>query len=88
MFEVEIDRSNCKSCGACTKVSQILFLDEDNLVNMEGGFLEGEIVEGLIKSIYEIQTSVSICPNDCFKIYDENTAEEIKIERNANLGES
>ena len=36
MFEVEIDRSICKGCGACTKASQILYLDDDNLVNMQG----------------------------------------------------
>ena len=85
MIEVEIDRSNCKGCGACTKPSQILFLDDDNLVNMDGGFVNEDTVEGLVKSIYEIETSASICPNDCFTLYDEDSGEEIVVERNALL---
>ena len=32
MYEVEIDRGNCKGCGACTKPSQILFLDDGKIV--------------------------------------------------------
>ncbi|MBQ6220435.1 MAG: ferredoxin [Methanosphaera sp.] len=87
MFEVEIDRGNCKGCGACTKASQILFLDEDGLVNMQGGFVDEDTVEGMVKTIYEIDTSASICPKDCFTIIDEDTGEEIEIERHANLNE-
>ncbi|HIH36077.1 MAG TPA: hypothetical protein HA277_00495 [Methanosphaera sp.] len=85
MIEVEIDRANCRGCGACTKPSQILFLDDQKLVNMEGGFVDDDVVEGLVKSIYEIETSASICPNDCFTLYDEDTGEEIEVERNALL---
>lgn len=88
MFEVEIDRGNCKGCGACTKPSQILFLDDDGLVNMQGGFIDDDMVEGFVKSIYEIETSASICPNDCFTVTDDDTGEEIKIERNALLEEN
>ncbi|RAP52752.1 MAG: hypothetical protein BZ138_02440 [Methanosphaera sp. rholeuAM270] len=87
MIEVEIDRANCKGCGACTKPSQILFLDDDGLVNMEGGFVGDDTVEGLVKSIYEIEVSASICPNDCFTLYDENTGDEIEVERNGLLEE-
>ena len=86
MYEVEIDRGNCRGCGACTKASQILFLDEENLVSMEGAFVDDDTVEGFVKSIYEIETSASVCPNDCFTVYDE-TGEEIEIERNALLEE-
>lgn len=85
MYEVEIDRNNCKGCGACTKTSQILFLDEDNLVNMQGGFIDDGIVEGFVKTLYEIETPASICPKDCFTVYDENTGDEIEIERHANI---
>ncbi|WP_323737239.1 ferredoxin [Methanosphaera sp. ISO3-F5] len=85
MYEVEIDRNNCKGCGACTKTSQLLFLDETNLVNMQGGFIEDGIVEGLVKSLYEIETPASICPKDCFTVYDENSGEEIEIERHATI---
>jgi ferredoxin len=85
MIEDEIDRTNCKGCGACTKPSQILFLDDDNLVNMKNGFVEDGTVEGLVKSLYEIEVSASICPNDCFTLYDEDTGEEIEVERNALL---
>lgn len=85
MYEVEIDRETCKGCGACTKISQILFLDDDNLINMYGGFKDETIVEGLINSLQEIETSASICPNDCFTIYDEDSGEQIKIERHANI---
>ena len=49
MIEVEIDRSNCKGCGACTKPSQILYLDDDNLVNMDGGFVNEDTAEVLVK---------------------------------------
>ncbi len=85
MIEVEIDRLNCKGCGACTKASQILFLDDEKLVNMDGAFVNEGVVEGLVKSIYEIETSASICPNNCFTLYDEDTGEEIEVERNALL---
>ncbi len=85
MIEVEIDRSNCKGCGACTKPSQVLYLDDENLVNMEGAFVDGDSVEGLVKSIYEIEVSASICPNDCFTLIDDDTGEEIEVERNALL---
>lgn len=81
MYEVEIDRTDCRKCGACTKASQILFLDEDNLINMEGGFVNDSMVEGMVKTLYEIETPASICPEDCFTIYDENTGDEIEIER-------
>ena len=80
MIEVEIDRSNCKGCGACTKPSQILYLDDDNLVNMDGGFVNEDTVEGLVKSIYEIENAASLCPEDCFTVYDDD-GEEIEIER-------
>ena len=51
-----------------------------------GLFVELEnTVEGLVKSIYEIETSASICPNDCFTLYDEDSGEEIVVERNALL---
>ena len=83
MYEVEIDRTNCRGCGACTKASTILFLDDDNLVNLEGGFLEDNTVEGMVKTIYEIETSASICPEDCFTVYDEATGDEVEIERHA-----
>lgn len=81
MYEVEIDRSNCKGCGACTKTTQLLYLDEDNLIAMEGAFVDDDTVEGMVKSLYEIETPASICPNDCFTVYDDETMEEIEIER-------
>ena len=81
MYEVEIDRSNCKGCGACTKTTQLLYLDEDNLIAMEGAFVDDDTVEGMVKSLYEIETPASICPNDCFTVYDDDTMEEIEIER-------
>ena len=84
MLEVEIDRNNCAGCGACTKASMISFLDEDKLVNMQGAYVEDGIVEGFVKTIYEIETSASICPNDCFTVFDES-GEEIEIERHAKL---
>lgn len=84
MFEVEIDRSICKGCGACTKASQILYLDDDNLVNMQGAVVEGDIVEGFVRTIYEIETSASICPEDCFDVYDDN-GDKVVIERNAKI---
>lgn len=83
MYEVEIDRSNCKGCGACTKTSQLLYLDDDNLIAMEGAYVDDERVEAMVKTLYEIETPASICPNDCFTIYDDDTMEEIKIERRA-----
>ena len=81
MYEDEIDRSNCKGCGACTKTTQLLYLDEDNLIAMEGAFVDDDTVEGMVKSLYEIETPASICPNDCFTVYDDDTMEEIEIER-------
>ena len=81
MYEVEIDRANCKGCGACTKTSQLLYLDENNLIAMEGAFMGDGTVEGMVKTLYEIETPASICPNDCFTIYDDDTTEEVKIER-------
>jgi len=81
MYEVEIDRSNCKGCGACTKTTQLLYLDEDNLIAMEGAFVDDDTVEGMVKSLYEIETPASICPNDCFTVYDDDTMEEVEIER-------
>ena len=83
MYEVEIDRTNCKGCGACTKTSQLLYLDDDNLIAMQGAFMDDESVEGVVKTLYEIETPVSICPNDCFTVYDYDTTEEIEIERRA-----
>jgi hypothetical protein len=35
----------------------------------------------MVKTLYEIETPASICPNDCFTIYDDDTTEEVKIER-------
>ena len=52
---------------------------------MEGAFVDGDSVEGLVKSIYEIEVSASICPNDCFTLIDDDTGEEIEVERNALL---
>lgn len=80
MYEVEIDRSNCRKCGACTKTSQILFLDDNNLINMEGGYVSDNLVEGFVKSLYEIENAASLCPEDCFTVYDDD-GEEIEIER-------
>lgn len=85
MFEVEINRSKCIGCGACTKVSQILYVDDDNLINMRGGVVEDNMVDGFVKSIYEIETSASICPEDCFTVYDDDTGDEIEIERHAKI---
>ena len=84
MFEVEIDRNICKGCGACVKTSQILYLDEENLICMNGAVIEDNIVEGIIANLYEIETAASICPEDCFTIYDDD-GDEVEIERNANL---
>ena len=83
MYEVEIDRTNCKGCGACTKTSQLLYLDDDNVIAMQGAFMDDESVEGVVKTLYEIETPASICPNDCFTVYDCDTTEEIEIERRA-----
>ena len=83
MYEVEIDRTICKGCGACTKTSQLLYLDEDNLIAMEGAFVDENTVEAMVKTLYEIETPASICPNDCFTVYDDETMEEIEIERRA-----
>ena len=85
MFEVEIDRSKCRGCGACTKPSQILYLDDDNLVNMKGGFVDDNILTGMVKSIYEIEVSASICPEEIIIVYDEDTGEEVEIEKNGLL---
>ncbi|OED29569.1 hypothetical protein [Methanosphaera sp. WGK6] len=85
MFEVEIDRSTCKGCGACTKTSQILYIDEENLVCMNGGMIDNNLICGFIRSIYDIEISASICPMNCFKIYDDDTGEEIEIERHSNI---
>ncbi len=84
MYEIEIDRSNCRSCGACTKASTILYLDEDELVNMEGAFIDDNIVSGFVKSLYDVETSASICPEDCFTVYDEND-DVVEIERHAKI---
>jgi ferredoxin len=82
LLDVEIDRANCKGCGACTKPSQILYLDDDNLVNMKGAVVVDDTVEGMVNSLYEIETSASICPNDCFTVFNED-GDEIEIERHA-----
>lgn len=84
MYEIEIDKSECKGCGACTKVSQILYLGDDNLINVQGAFEEDGRIEFSVKSLYEIEVPASICPKDCFTVYDEDF-EEVKIKRNANL---
>ena len=83
MYEVEIDRAKCKGCGACTKTSQLLYLDDDGLIAMEGAFNGEDTVEAMVKSLYEIETPASICPNDCFTVYDDETLEEVEIERRA-----
>ena len=62
-------------------------MDDDGLINMEGAFVDDDIVEGFVKSIYEIETSASICPNDCFTVINDDTGEEVEIERNALLEE-
>ena len=85
MYEVEIDRSKCRGCGACTKVSQALYLDEDNIVNMQGAFLDDQTLNAMVKSLYEIETPASICPEDCFTVYDDQTDEEVIIERRAKI---
>lgn len=84
MYEVEINRNECRGCGACIKTSQILILDDDNLVAIEGGFIDSDnIASKVIKSLYEVETAASICPEDCFIIYDDDTGDEIEIERNS-----
>lgn len=85
MYEIEIDRANCKGCGACTKTSQLLYLDENNLVAMKGAFMEDDVVEGMVKTLYEIETPASICPKDCFTVIDDDTMEEVEIERHATI---
>lgn len=85
MYEVEIDRRKCRRCGACTKASQTLFLDEENLINMEGAYVEEDTVEGFVKTLYEIETPASICPEDCFTVYDDETGEKIEIERRSTI---
>lgn len=84
MYDVEINRNCCRGCGACTKISQILYLDDDNLVNMESAIVDDNIVEGMVRSLYEIETSASICPEDCFDVYDEE-GELVEIERHAKI---
>lgn len=84
MFDVEINRNTCKGCGACTKTSQLLYLDDENLVCMQGAVIEDNIVEGMVDSLYEIETPASICPTDCFTIFDDD-GNEVPIERHANI---
>lgn len=85
MYDVEIDRSICKGCGACTKVSQMLYLDENNKIAVQGGIIDDDCVEILISSLHEIETAASICPKECFKVYDDDTLDEIKIKRHATI---
>lgn len=84
MFDVEINRNTCKGCGACTKTSQILYLDDENLICMQGAVIEDNIVEGTVDSLYEIKTSASICPTDCFTVFNDE-GDEVFIERHANI---
>ncbi len=83
MYEVEIDRSTCKGCGACTKASQILFLDDDGLINMKGGVIADDSVEGLIRNIYDVKNSASVCPTQSIHLFDDDTGDEIEIERHS-----
>lgn len=88
MYEVIIDRSECKGCGACERNSQIFFMDSDDfLVNMDGGYIDDEeqTLEALVENLYEIKIPASICPKNCFKVYDEDTGDEIEIERRSTI---
>ncbi len=84
MFEVEINRDLCKGCGACVRVSSSLYLDDDNLINMDGALVDDNTVEGIVSNIHEIETAASICPMDCFVVFDDED-NEVKIKRNANI---
>lgn len=84
MYEVIVNRAECKGCGACERNSQLFFMDRDDfLVNMEGGYIDQEeqTLEATIDNLYEIEIPASICPKDCFSVYDEDTGDEIEIER-------
>ena len=45
---------------------------------MEGGYVSDNLVEGFVKSIYEIENAASLCPEDCFTVYDDD-GEEIEM---------
>ena len=47
---------------------------------MEGGYVSDNLVEGFVKSLYEIENAASLCPEDCFTVYDDD-GDEIEIER-------
>ena len=88
MYEVEIDRNICVGCGACTKASQIIFLDVNKKANVKGAYVdEDDILTILIQNVWEIRVPASICPNQAIRVYDDDTGDEIEIERNAKLEE-
>lgn len=51
---------------------------------MQGAIVDNNIVEGMVDSLYEIETPASICPTDCFTIYDDD-GDEVEIERRARI---
>ena len=63
MYEVEIDRTNCKGCGACTKTSQLLYLDDDNVIAMQGAFMDDESVLPLVLEDGDITINKNNYPN-------------------------
>ena len=86
MYDVEINRNTCKGCGACVKASpQLLYLDDENLICMKNADItEDNIVEGMVNNLYLIEVPASICPKDCFEVYDD-AGELVEIERNSVL---
>ncbi|MDO5851623.1 MAG: ferredoxin [Methanobacteriaceae archaeon] len=72
MYDVILERDECKMCGHCVELDETVFnFDDDDKATLIGSEREDDVDEISVDDITIYQDAQTTCTGDCIEIYDE-----------------